>query len=70
MNKYHIRYNTHHKDSTDVWRIFENGAEHLVDQFNIQVPVTGSLTVENGIDKWNIYCEGTMEIIDGVAVIK
>jgi hypothetical protein len=70
MNKYHIRYNTQHTDSSEVWRVFENGDEYLVDQINLQVPVTGAKTIENGVDKWNIYCEGTMSIINGVAVIK
>jgi hypothetical protein len=37
---------------------------------NLQVPATGAKTIENGVDKWNIYCEGTMSIINGVAVIK
>jgi len=70
MNKYHIRYNTLRRDSNAIWRVFENGSEYLVNQLDIQVPVTGAKTVENGIDKWNIYCEGIMEIINGVAVIK
>jgi len=70
MNKYYIRYNTRHGDSEAVWRVFENGHEHLVSQLNIQVPVSGAKTVENGVDKWNIYCEGNMKIINGVAVIK
>ena len=70
MNKYHIRYNTLHRDSNAIWRVFENGSEYLVNQLDIQVPVTGAKTVENGVDKWNIYCEGIMEIINGVAVIK
>jgi hypothetical protein len=70
MKKYHIRYNTHHGEGHNIWRVFENGIEYLVDQLDIQVPVTGAKTVENGVDKWNIYCEGIMEIINGVAVIK
>jgi predicted transcriptional regulator of viral defense system len=70
MNKYYIRYNTRHGDSDRVWRVFENGSEYLVTQLDIQVPVRSAKTIEDGVDKWNIYCEGIMEIIDGVAVIK
>jgi hypothetical protein len=69
MNKYHIRYNTHHGDTDLVWRIFENGQEHLVKQFKISVPMYSESTVENGIAKWNVACEGHMVIKDGVAVI-
>ena len=29
MNKYHIRFNTRHNGSDLVWRVFENGQEHL-----------------------------------------
>jgi hypothetical protein len=37
---------------------------------NQGIPVRTEDVSENGIDKWNIYCEGTMSIINGVAVIK
>ena len=70
MNKYHIRYNTRRSDSSAVWRVFENGSEYLVNQLDIQVPVSSAKTIEDGVDKWNIYCEGIMKIINGVAVIK
>lgn len=68
-NKYHIRYNTHHGESNLVWRIFENGKEHLVKNFYITVPMSGESTLENGIQKWNVVCEGTMLIKDNVAFI-
>lgn len=70
MNKYHIRYNTHHGESKLVWRIFENGKEFLVKNFYVTVPLTSQSTIENGVQKWNVYCEGKMHIIDGVAIIK
>lgn len=69
MNKYYIRFNTQHGDSELVWRVFENDTEHLVRGLRITVPVSDIVTDKNGITKWNIYCEGTMRVIDGVAVI-
>ena len=53
-----------------VWRIFEDGKEHLVKNFYITVPMFGESTIENGIQKWNVACEGTMQIIDDIAYIK
>ena len=70
MNKYHIRYNTKHGDSDLVWRIFENGQEHLVKNFRILVPMYGESTVEHGVVKWNVACEGVMRVQDGVAIIE
>jgi len=70
MNKYHIRYNTQHAESNLVWRIFENGSEHLVEAFYINVPLYSDTTVENGVKKWNVACEGIMRIVDNVAYIE
>ena len=70
MNKYHIRYNTQHGESDQVWRVFENGKEHLVGGFFIKVPVFGESTVEYGIQKWNVACEGVMTVVDGIAYIE
>jgi hypothetical protein len=69
MNKYHIRYNTQHGESDLVWRVIENGKEYLVKNFYITVPMQGESTIENGIQKWNVVCEGTMNIKDDVAFI-
>jgi hypothetical protein len=63
MNKYHIRFNHQHNGSNKVWRVFENGNEHLVEHLDIQVPMRDKVTVENSVKKWNVYCEGYM-IID------
>lgn len=72
MNEYHIRFNTKHLEmKTDlVWRIFENGKEHLVKNFIVNVPIYGKVTVEHGVDKWNVCCHGTMTIVDNVATIE
>ncbi len=69
MNRYHIRFNTKHGASPLVWRVFENGIEHLVRNIDIRVPVFGESTVEGDIVKWNIACRGSMTIVDEVAVI-
>jgi len=70
VNRYHIRYNTQHGDSDLVWRVFENGTEHLVRNFRIETPMHGECTQEHGEKKWNVSCEGFMSIVDGVAYIK
>ena len=69
MNKYHIRYNTQHGNTDLFWRIFENGQEYLVKNFRVLVPMYGESTVENGVTKWNVACNGLMTIQDGVAII-
>jgi hypothetical protein len=68
-NKYYVRYNTQHGESDLVWRVFENGKEYLVKNFHITVPMCGESTLENGIQKWNVVCEGTMIIKDNIAFI-
>jgi len=70
MNKYHIRFNTKHGESDLVWRIFENGVEHIVKDFRILVPTYGEATIEDGIQKWNVACNGSMKIVNGIAYIK
>lgn len=69
MNKYHIRFNTKHTDNEYVWRIFENGKEHIVKNFVITAPMFGESTIEDGVQKWNVVCEGSMKIEDGIAYI-
>ena len=67
MNKFHIRFNHQHNSSGQTWRVFENGTEYLVEHLDIRVPMRDDITIENGIKKWNVYCEGyiclsTMEL--------
>lgn len=69
MKTYHIRFNTKHGDSDLVWRVFEDGEEHLVKHLQIRVPVFDEATVENGVVKWNIKCMGHMEIHEDIAYI-
>lgn len=69
MNKYLIRYNTQHAESDLVWRIFENQSEHLVRGFVITVPIYSESSLDNGIQKWNVACDGVMKIVDNIAYI-
>lgn len=69
MNKYHIRFNHQHNGSGSVWRVFENGVEHLVEHLDIQVPIRDEVTVENSVEKWNVYCEGYLVIENKTARI-
>lgn len=64
MKRYHIRFNTKHADTGLVWRVFENGKEYLFKHISIEVPVRDEITIEDGVVKWNIACDGTL-IYDG-----
>lgn len=70
MPIYHIRYNTRHGESDLVWRIFEDGQEFLVRDFLVTAPMHGASTIENGIQKWNVECQGRMTIRDAIAYIE
>lgn len=70
MNKYLIRFNTKNNgDSTKVWRVFENGVEHLVADLKISSPVWSETSFEHDVQKWNIATEGHLKIINNVAYI-
>ena len=75
MNKYLIRFNHHHQESLIpgyVWRVFENDQTkaQVVRGLRISVPVFDEMSIEDGIEKWNVACFGSMQIIDGIAYIK
>ena len=70
MNKYHIRFNTKHNGSELVWRIFENGVEHLAKDVRLMGETFTECTHEHGETKWNIACSGEMRIFDDVAYIR
>jgi hypothetical protein len=69
MKKYHIRFNQQHNNTGYDWRIFEDGKEHLVKHFKINVPMFDEVTVEAGATKWNVCCYGIMTLIDDIATI-
>jgi hypothetical protein len=69
MKKYHIRFNQQHNGSGFVWRVFEDGVEYLVKHVKINVPCFDEETVEYGATKWNIVCNGYMNIADDIATI-
>lgn len=69
MNKYHIRFNHQHNNSGNVWRVFENGVEYLVEHLDVQVHTRDEITIENNIEKWNIHCSGYLTIDNGTARI-
>jgi hypothetical protein len=68
MNKYHIRFNTKHNGSTLVWRVFENGVEHLAEDVRIIGEMFTECT-EEGETKWNISCHGRLVWDNKTAVI-
>ena len=70
MNTYLIRFNHNHDGSGLVWRVFENGQEYLVEHVKILATVYDQVTVENGVEKWNLCCHGYMTIANNTATIK
>jgi hypothetical protein len=69
MSKFHIRFNTKHNGSDLVWRVFENGIEHLAKDVRIIGETFTECTAEYGETKWNIACFGRIVWVDKVAVI-
>jgi len=69
VNKYHIRFNTKHEGSNLVWRIFENGVEHLATDVRIIGETFTECTQEYDQTKWNIACFGRIVWVDKTAVI-
>jgi hypothetical protein len=53
-----IRYNTKHGDSDLVWRVFIDGVEHLASNLEITGDIYTEKTIEDGVTKFNIACEG------------
>jgi len=69
VNKYHVRFNTKHNGSKLVWRVFENGKEHLATDVRMIGETFTETTEEHGETKWNIACYGRIVWVDQVAVI-
>lgn len=69
MNKYHIRFNTNHSGTPLVWRVFENGIEHLATDVRIIGETFTECTEEHGQIKWNIACLGNLTWSDKSATI-
>lgn len=69
MKKYHIRFNTKHNGSNLVWRVFENGKEHLASEVRIIGETYTECTTEQGETKWNIACQGNLRWENKTAII-
>ena len=70
MNKYLIRFNKSRGQEgrgseAHVWRVFENGVEHLAKDIMVNVTSWGEA---DGQD-WNIACKGYMRKVNGVDLI-
>jgi hypothetical protein len=68
--KFVIRFNKKHTGTHDVWRVFEGEKQHNVEHLAIDVPTRSNTTFEEGEMKWNITCDGELEIKDGTAHIR
>jgi hypothetical protein len=69
MNKYHVRFNTKHNESNFVWRIFENGTEHLAQDVKLIGETFTECTEEFGERKYNIACYGRLLWQGNLAII-
>lgn len=69
QHKYHIRFNTKHNGTDLVWRIFEDGIEHLASDVRVFSPVYTECTQEYDQTKWNIACNGRIIWDGSVAII-
>jgi len=62
MKHYIIRYNHKHKtDKTQpIWRVFEDGREFYVQSIviNTKVYTESAISPDDGLEKWNIACDG------------
>jgi hypothetical protein len=67
--KIRLRYNKDRKGIEDAWRIFAGDVEHNVRDFIITVRCESNTTFERGEMKWNVTCEGKLEIVEGRAFI-
>jgi len=68
VSKFHVRFNTKHDGSDLVWRVFEDGVEHLATDVRIYSPLYTETTVEHGETKWNVACDGRI-VWDGTVAI-
>jgi hypothetical protein len=68
VSKFHVRFNTKHDGSDLVWRVFEDGVEHLASDVRIYSPLYTETTVEHNETKWNVACDGRI-VWDGTVAI-
>ena len=52
-----------------MWRVFENGQEHLARDVRLIGETFTECTEESGETKWNIACYGRLVWVDQTAVI-
>ncbi len=70
MAKFHVRFNTQHGGNmAQVWRVFEDGVEHLASDVQIYSPLYTETTQEHGQTKWNVACDGRLVWNGTVAII-
>ena len=51
-----------------VWRVFEDGVEHLASNVRIYSTLYTETTTEYGETKWNVACDGRI-VWDGTVAI-
>ncbi len=60
VKEYHIRFNTHHAGGPLKWRIIDAATmqESLATDFEIKGHLVPSMTMEHGIEKYNVLAKG------------
>ena len=70
MSKIKIRFNTKDETGDFPWRVFVDDKHFLASNVEINGFSYGEKSVESGIEKWNIVCDGTVVWIDNKAIIQ
>lgn len=57
---FYVRYNTHTDGVSNLWRVIdaETREEVLVDSFDLRGIMTPAMTIEHGVEKWNVAVTG------------
>jgi hypothetical protein len=72
MRTYHIRFNTLHAGGPLKWRIIDAYTleETLVESFDLKGHMTPSMTVEHGVEKFNVCARGFPTFVDNKFILE
>lgn len=72
MRTYHIRFNTLHDGGPLKWRIIDACTleETLVESFDLKGHMTPSMTVEHGVEKFNVCARGFPTFVDNKFILE
>lgn len=72
METFHVRFNTLHDGSDYKWRIInaKTGKETLVKSFDLRGHMVPSMTVEHGVEKFNVCVRGFATFADDIFTLE